>query len=315
MSNVTLAVTKQVLVMALIAATGLGLKKWGKIDHTLKSPLSNIMMYLVSPILVVNSFIRPFVWDEFKGWLVAFAFGVLVHLVFIPLSFVIFPSKKDPKYNGINRFAAVYSNAGFIGIPLVQASFGQGGVFYIIAFVAASGLFIWSAGAKDISGGTYKLNLKKILITPTMVATYISLAIYLLQIPLGDIVTGAIGYISNLNTALSMVFIGLVLSEIDFKGLFADLRVIKTSLVRLLLYPAICLGLGLALNLLFPGSFIDIIVVTLIATSAPAATATAMMSTIFGNDDVYAGKIVALTTAASMVTVPLMVFLGTTLLK
>ena len=315
MNKVTLAVTKQVLVMALIAATGLGLKKWGKIDNTLKAPLSNLMMYLVSPILVVNSFIRPFVWTEFKGWLVAFAFGVVVHLVFIPLSFVLFPSKKDPKYNGINRFAAVYSNAGFIGIPLVQASFGEGGVFYIIAFVAASGLFIWSAGAKDISGGTYKLNLQKILITPTMVATYISLAIYLLQIPLGSIVTGAVGYISNLNTALSMVFIGLVLSEIDFKGLFSDLRVIKTSLVRLLLYPAICLALGLVLNLLSPGSFTDMIVVTLIATSAPAATATAMMSTIFGNDDVYAGKIVALTTAGSMLTVPLMVFLGTLLLK
>jgi len=314
MNNITLAVTKQVLVMALIALTGLGLKKWGKIDNTLKTPISNIMMYLVSPLLVLNCFLRPYDKKEFQIWMVALIFGTLVHIVFIFAARLLFKSKDDDTYSGINRFAVVYSNARFIGIPLVQASFGETGVFYLMAFIVASGIFIWSSGAKDVSGGTFKIDLKKILINPTMIAAYASLMIYLLQIPLGDIITGACGYICNVNTALSMFFIGLLLSEIRWKGILSDRGVIRTSFVRLILLPLICLGMGVVMNMLFPGAYTDIILITLIASSAPAATATAMMANIFGSDDVYAGKIVALTTGLSMITVPGVVFLATNVL-
>ena len=310
-----ISVSKQVLVMALIALCGLAMKKTGKITDDMKTSASNLMMYLVSPIMVVNSFIRPFEKQECFNWLISLLLGTAVTVIFMGIAKVMFPDKDDPEHNGINRFAVVFSNAGFIGIPLVQASLGVDGVFYMVGFIAASGLFMWSTGAKDISGGKYQLNLKNILITPTMLGTYAGLFIYLLQLPLGVILTDTIGYISNLNTALSMIFIGLLLADVAIKDLFNDMRIMKVALARLIICPLAVIVVGFALNLIFPQKYILIIMTLLVGSAAPSASATAMMSNIFGNDDVYAGKVVSTTTVLCILTIPLSLLLAGLVIK
>ena len=101
-----------------------------------------------------------------------FALGVVVQGICVLTGTLIFRKKGDP-LNGINRYGTGYSNAGFIGIPLVQASLGSTGVFLLVGFLAASGIFMWTNGAKEVSNGRYKINLKKALINPSNIGAAI----------------------------------------------------------------------------------------------------------------------------------------------
>ena len=98
--EIALAVSGQVVVMVIIAVCGILLKKTGKISDALTTPLSNILLYLVSPMLIINSFLRPFDAAEFRLFLYAFALGVVVQGVCVLTGTLIFRKKGDP-LNGI----------------------------------------------------------------------------------------------------------------------------------------------------------------------------------------------------------------------
>ena len=60
--------------------------------------------------------------------------------------------KKEGKDTAIERFSSVYSNCGFMGIPLVNAMFGSEGVFYLTAFITVFNILAWTHGIIIISG-------------------------------------------------------------------------------------------------------------------------------------------------------------------
>ena len=304
-----LAVSQQVIVMVLIAACGVVLKKAGKITDDLKAPLSNILLYLVSPILIINSFIRPFKKSEFSLWLLSIAMSLIIQVLLIIIS-KLTCRRADGDRRGIDRFAVCYSNAAFIGIPLIQASLGPDGVFFLIGFICASGLFMWTYGAREVSGGRYKLNAKKILLNPSNIGAAIGFIIYILQIDVGSILTSTLQSISNINTAASMIIIGILVSNVRPKEILSEVRVFKVALLRLVLCPLLVLGLGALIMRTGIAGAKMAVMVNLIASSTPAASATAMMATIFGSDDVYAGKVVAVTTVCSVITIPAIMFLA-----
>lgn len=311
--EIALAVSGQVVVMVIIAVCGILLKKTGKISDTLTTPLSNILLYLVSPMLIINSFLRPFDAAEFRLFLYAFALGVVVQGVCVLTGTLIFRKKGAP-LNGINRYGTGYSNAGFIGIPLVQASLGSTGVFLLVGFLAASGIFMWTNGAKEVSNGRYKINLKKALINPSNIGAVIGFLLYICRFTPPTVFTGAIQNIANLNTASSMLIIGILISNVKPKELVKNREVFQVAAARLLLCPLLILGLGWLLCQTGIENIEFAVMVNLIASSTPSAVATAMFANIFGADDVYAGKIVAVTTICSVITIPAVLFLSTFLI-
>lgn len=71
--------------------------------------------------------------------------------------------KLDKDYAVVELVALMYSNCGFIGIPMAQGIFGAEGVFYMTAYVAMANFLLWSHGVIVMSGKSDIKSLKKYL--------------------------------------------------------------------------------------------------------------------------------------------------------
>lgn len=78
--------------------------------------------------------------EHLNGLLLAFILSVFALIVSIVISHVIF--KKHP----IENFGSAFSNAGFMGIPIIQMLLGSDAVFYVSTYVAMINVFQWTYG-------------------------------------------------------------------------------------------------------------------------------------------------------------------------
>lgn len=302
---------EQVLVMVLLAAVGVLLGKRGYVRADQTHALSNILLYAVTPCLILNAFNRIFEPQGFARFGAALLLAVLANGLFTLLStYWIYRDRRNPN-RAVERFASDFSNAGYIGIPLVQATFGVDGVFLLTAYIAVFNVMFWTQGAADMQDGWRGISVKKAVCTPGVLGVLAGLALYLCPFTLPDIVSNAVSYVAAMNTPLSMIVVGLLIADLSPRAFLTEGPLYRVAGVRLVLYPLILLGVLAALTVLhfLPGGR-DVAMVTMIAASAPCAAGTTMMALRYQKDASYAGRVVALSTLCCVVTVPLIAALA-----
>ena len=199
------------------------------------------------------------------------------------------------------RFGVIFSNCGYMSFPLQKALLGDIGVFYGAMYVAVFNIFMWSYGVA-LMGKNEKFSVKKALLSPSVVATAVSVVLYLLELRMPAVLGTALSALASLNTPLPMIIIGYYLSTSSLISAFTDKRIYLTSALRLVLMPAAMLGL----LLLFGVRGVPLIACT-VAASAPVAAAGTMFSIKFGRDTMCSVNQVTLTTLLSIITMPLFV--------
>ena len=102
----------------------------------------------------------------FTGFLISFGAALGALLLSMLVSTLVFRRK-----SAIRRFGAAFSNAGFIGIPLVQMTLGEDAVFYVASFVAILNILQWTYGVFIITGDRSQISLKKIITNPIAVSS------------------------------------------------------------------------------------------------------------------------------------------------
>jgi predicted permease len=123
---------QQVTVMFLLLLVGVALTRFGKMDADGLRYVSNILLYAVTPCLLIDAFQTPFSEEKYRGVLLAVGLSVLSHAVSIALNrWALLRGDGPPAV--VERFSAVYTNAGYMGVPLVQAVFGDEQVLYACA--------------------------------------------------------------------------------------------------------------------------------------------------------------------------------------
>ena len=130
-----LTVFLQVVILFCLIAFGFIGGKIKLINEEGSKVMSNIMIYFVTPCLIINSFSIEFDPKKLKGLLITFVSSFAIHLIAIILASLIFRGNNKNKIS-VLRFAAIFSNAGFMGIPLQEAVLGPDGVFYGSVYVA-----------------------------------------------------------------------------------------------------------------------------------------------------------------------------------
>ena len=105
--------------------------------------------------------------------------------------------------------------------------------------------------------------------------------------------------ISGSNTPLSMMLVGMLLAEINPKGLFKKDLAFYT-LVRLIVIPAVILLITakLPIDPMLRG-------ITVIIAGMPAPITTALLSAKYGGDEKYATGMIFLSTITSLFTLPI----------
>ena len=273
-----------------------------KIDDS--DVLSKLVVFVFSPCVLIQSFTHThFSISTLSGLLLAIFGAAIVHVIYIALSKL---GERFLGLNNIEKASLIYSNAGNLIIPLVSATLGDEWVFYSCAYIIVSTFLFWSHGKSVICEET-KIELKKVITNPNILAIILGLIFFLTGFRLPSILDSCTASLGNMIGPASMLVIGMVIAEMDLKRIFTNRRAYMVCFGRLVLYPLITI-----LVFCFSGILTlheqasHILLVTLLAASAPCAANVTQIAQIYHKDAVYASSINVITVVFCMITMPIM---------
>ncbi len=297
-------VLTQVGVLLILITLGFLLSKINIINEVGAKCMTDLVLYAVTPCVIVKSFIRPFEKSAVKGLLLSLTAAIIAHIIFILLSILLIKAK-DIKRERVLRFAAIFGNCGFMALPLQEALLGTDGVFYGASVVAVFNLFAWSFGIFLMSGDKKYIKPKALVLSPNIIAIAVGIIIFLFSIPVPDIIKTPLSFMSGLNTPLPMIIIGYHLSKSDILKGLRDKGAMLSSFLKLIALPLIALGIMYIFG--FRGT---ILVSLTIALASPAAAMTAMFSAKFENDTELAATMVSMSHLLCILTLPPIIYLA-----
>lgn len=283
----------------LLVAAGVLLRKLHIIPEAGKSILTDLVIYLILPCNIVNSFRMEFDLDILKRFLVILAISVTIQLVCMILNQILYRGQPAAKRR-VLQYATVCSNAGFMGNPIAEGVFGAEGLMYASIFLVPQRIVMWSAGVSYFTECPDRKSLiKKVATHPCIVAVYIGLFLLISQMPLPAFLGDTIKSVGNCTTTVSMVLIGTILAEVDPRTIL-NKTVVYYSAVRLVLIPLLVFAGCRLMNVdpLLTG-------VSVLLAGMPAGSTTAILSAKYDGDYIFATKCVVFTTVLSLVTIPL----------
>lgn len=245
---------QQVAVLFLLIFTGAAATKAGILRSEGKQTLSGLLVNVVVPAMILNSYQMEFSMEILRNLLAAFGLSVLAILLGTGVTVLLTARRKDSRAS-IFRFACIFSNAAYMGFPLISALFGAEGLLYASAYVTVFNLLLWTLGYGLVSGKASARELgRSLLHTPVLYAMVIGLTIYLLQLPLPSLIVQPLQLLGGMNTPLSMLITGMLIGSGNLRTILADRQIWQLAGVRMLLIPAVCMALFALLGLLHFGT-------------------------------------------------------------
>ena len=222
-----LIIINQVAVLFILIAIGFLLRKVNLLEEKAVKGITNVVLYAVTPCVIIRSFNREMNVELLKGLLLTFAVSILSYIFIIVLTNFIVKDNDDSRRR-IYRFAIIFSNTGFMGIPIYQAVLGDIGVFYGSAYIAMFNVFCWTYGYMMMDGKSKSFDIKKAIVNPGVLSTIIGVIIFIAGIRVPAILEVPMADMAALNTPLPMLVIGYFLAGIALSD-FKDAKQIAVS--------------------------------------------------------------------------------------
>lgn len=290
----------QVLSLFLLMLAGLGAAKFRILDDRGLKGLNTLVLYFAQPAMIVHK-----LQQDVTGQLIAelaWVFVLTCATIAIAgvIAFRIFVKEPAQRRSVLTNLAMV-SNCGYMGYPVITAALGQDALIYAVVFVAAFNLMCWTLGAY-FYGGAKAMQPRKLLTNPSLIAIAAGLTLFLTGWRLPGFINNALDMLGSVTTPVAMFVIGARLISLRPAHL-TDVKLLTVCALRLVVFPAMIL-------LLFLTPLPEMVVKSVyVCTAMPCAALTAMQSEVFDCDRELASRGVALSTALSMATVPLMLLL------
>ena len=295
---------EQLLKMFFIMVLAFVCYKIRLVDQNGNKTVSNLLLLIVNPILIITVYQTEYDPELVRGLLLSFAAAAATHILGIIISTLLIRPKDGTDY-GIERFNAIYSNCGFIGIPLIGSVLGDTGVFYLSAYMVMFNLFSWTHGIVLMEKKLSLKSLKEGLISPMFIATLIAVLLFFLQLKIPSVLLDSMNYIADMNTPLAMMVAGFSVAQADLRKMCKNPRLYYTSAVKLLIFPACTIPLLMLFHL---PTVISMTI--LIAAACPSATTGTMMAIRYKQNYTYSSEIFSLTTVLGVVTMPALVLIA-----
>lgn len=309
-----LTVAKQVASLFVLMGFGAAMRRFKLIGESAVDGMVNMLILVVTPCLIVDVFQRPFDSAALSSLGLALAISILGHVAVIILALLVV-RHRDENIRKPLLLAAVFSNAGFMGIPLEQAVLGERGVFFGIVYVVAFNLFMWSWGlvtVKDSEKGAEKRawgrrEVFKMVFNPGTVGIALGLPLFIMSARLPTFIATPVHHMAALNTPIAMIVIGYGLCGAKLGPVLGNRAVWTASFVRLVAYPLLLV----AALYPFRGRLDrDMMLALCIAASAPVAAMVSMFATKFHRDVDTGVAVVSGTTLLSILTMPVIIALA-----
>lgn len=294
----------QILIMFFLILVGVVLYKTKLISDEGNKSMTNIALYVAISAVVIDSYQMPFDKTIAINLLWTLLLATVSHFLLILISTLLF-KKKNEEYR-VLRFATVFGNCSFMGIPLLSAIIPGTGVIYATAYITVFNILLWTYGVIISDKTGEKLSLKKIILSPVILSVFVGLVLFLFSIKLWSPLGTAVSYVGSLNTPLAMIITGVSVAKSNILSAFRKKDIYIVSFIKLIL---VSLIMSVIMRFM-PFLSEEIKLAVIVLSGVPTAATSIMFAGKYGNNDIYAVEILVLTTVLSLITLPLSVFLG-----
>ena len=255
--------------------------------------LSVVCLYLIIPCVIITAFQIERTPELLQGLALALGAAVGIHVLFFVAAALLHrPLHLTP----VEQASIIYTNAGNLIIPLVTAQLVQQ-------------FPLWSHG-RILLSGERKISLKKILLNVNILSVFTGVLLFALDISIPHVIEGTMESLGSMVGPISMIVAGMLMGDQDLPAVLRIRSIWKVAFLRLIALPLTVLCIlkfsGLA-ALAEDGQ--SILMISLLAASAPAASNVTQMAQVYGHEGDYASAINVITTLLCIGTMPLMVFL------
>ncbi len=295
-----LTVSTQVGILFILVFVGFFANKIKMFSSNTIKEITNFVLYIVCPCTIVNSYCREFDADMLRLFLITLSAAIVSFVVYGFIAHLIIRDR-DKARQSLLRFGAVFSNAGFMAFPLLQAILGDIGLFFGAAYTSIFNIVVWTYG-KILIGGTVKdITLKSVFVNPGVIATVIGVIVFVCSVTFPPVVKKPMEYLASLNTPLPMFVLGFQLANSRFN--IRGVAVYVSLFMKHLLMPALMM-----LGLYLCGITGDVLVAMVISVAAPSATMTSMFAEKFNPQTTsFAASYVSVSMILSIITMPVMI--------
>jgi len=297
-----------ILLFILLIIPGFILGKAKAVEKNALNSLTNILMYIAMPFLVFAKLLTTdlcaiSIWD--------ILFCVLVPAVIILIVYaaavVIFRKKDSDTRFRPDRFCAVFSNCGFLGIPLSEVLFPNDPKIsvYVSLFNVTSTFLLLTFGVYILSGDKKNISFRHAVISPIAISIIVGVIFSLTNIIsyVPQVKTYA-DLLSGMTTPLSMIVLGVELSELRFTDMIKTLDLYSVSALKLILSPLAAIIIMLLLKLCGASLSQEVMAAIFLASAVSTAASASAMSKKYGADGEHAAILTLGTTLLCALTLP-----------
>ena len=284
------------------------------VDQAGNKAFSSILLLVIQPAAILLVYHEnEFTAERARLLGIAFIAAIASHIIMIAISRLVFTNKNNVNI-GIDQFSVVYSNSGFIGIPLISATIGSEGVFFLSAYIAIFNLFLWTHGASSIKGSFSFKNIKKGIFSPVFLITMLAIVMYFMRLEfqedsvlrsIEELIFRCVGFLANTMTALAMLVAGLSIAQVNIIKMITKLRTYWIVFVKGIIVP---LTITFVMYLFNVDTTVALTMI--IAAACPTAIGGAMMAMNYDKDYKYATEIFAISTILAIITIPAVVIIA-----
>lgn len=297
-----------VAIMLVYMMIGFCLCKSGKAVVSHAKSLSAILIYILGPCMIINSFLGlEYSRENIIQIGIYFIVSLLVQVIFFAALYIVFSRKyNDSKYR-ILTVGAVLGNVGFLGMPVVASVFP--GVPIVLVYssinVMSMNLIVFTIGTFMITNDKKYISVKNAILNPTTIAIIISLPLFIFGIHFPESIESGIGLLGKMVTPICMLILGMRLSEAKLKAIFTRPFVYATCLLKLVIFPIVAFLLVHWIPWINDACKTTVVVLAM----TPAGAIIQSLSELYECEQEFAANVVLLTTIISVVTIPLMAYI------
>ena len=301
--DIAVLLAQQIAQLFLIMLMGYAVVKSGLLKSADSKCISVILVYLVTPCVIIHSFQIDYTPQIRDGLLLALLSAILIHVLMLLLTELL---RRPLHLDVIERANIIYSNAGILVIPLVTALLGSEYVIYSSAFIAVQLVLLWTHCKGMLCSDGF--DLKKILLNLNILSIIAGILLFLFQIKLPGFIDGTLSMMSSTIGPIGMLLAGMVIADVPLRTVFCTPRSYLPTAFRLILYPFIILllmKLSGAAYLIPEGK--NILLISFLAAMTPACATVTSMAQLYDADAPHASALYVLTTLLSIATMPFMI--------
>lgn len=311
-----LIMLRNVILFVALALPGFILVKAKLITPQQSGILSKLLMYVGMPFLILASTINNIVFDSNLITMI----GVVAIIGTVYTFIMYFVSKpltcmetKD-KTRGMMQFAEVFSNNGFLGIPLAMAVFGASSkaLMVVIILNIITNICIYTLGVYLISRDKSTISLKKAFLNPVLIAFVIGIVFNLLKVKdyVPEVSTFSTHF-SNIVTPISMTILGMKMGDVKFSSIFKTWKMYYVSALKLIVFPVVIVAVLFVLKTVLSISVlsVDVILGVFVAFAMPTAGLSSALSDRYNGDTESAVIFTLGSTILSILTIPILYFI------